>query len=278
MNDIQVPQRDGQIPYDWQTLDDRWSYFTEQDFALPDILAAGGHRAWCWQSSTATWSLTRVYVPDGRLVLAAVLAVESEQEGCVWRASYLLDDLHLVHEGFDTQQAAKRDAEETLSGYLLREGLLPGAYYRVGFDTHVEEVLAMLTLLLDAGWQVAHVTAYPGLLLAVCINDARTALLDLAFPHDFRERGPQDVVDRSVRYMLDRPPADQSLPRSLFVPVQIRRSIVMHLLERQVPFSVEPVTERLCRVSVTARDLPALQEKLEQHTASSLVDGNDEEA
>lgn len=267
----------GQLPLAWTPLAALWGYFGADDYASARVQV--GTEAHTWLRATSgevAGAIARVCVPDGPLLVAAVYAVAAGQGEGDWRASFVLDDLHLVHRGFRSQEEARRDAEETLAGYLQGLGGVSGESSPVAFDSPVEEILAMLAVLLDEGWQVAHVSEYPGTWIAVCINDARTALLDLAFTRDFRELGPQDLLDHSVRYLLDQPPADPASMRALAIPVGIKRLVAGHLLERQVPFSMGPLTERLYRVTVPAVFLALLQEKIAEQAASGLFDDDGE--
>lgn len=265
----------GQAPLAWTPLAALWGYFGADDYAPARVQVGTEAHTWLRSASgEVAGAITRVCVSDGPLLVAAVCAVAEGD----WRASFVLDDLHLVHRGFRSQEDARRDADETLAGYLQQLGLVPGEPSPAVFDSPVEEILAMLAVLLDEGWQVAHVSEYPGIWIAVCINDARTALLDLAFTRDFRERGPLDLLDHSVRYMLDQPPADPASMRALAIPEEIKRLITLHLLEREVPFSVQPLTERLYRVTVPAVFLALLQEKIAEHAVSGLVDDDGEQA
>jgi hypothetical protein len=269
----------GQPPLIWTPLADQWDYFRQGDDAPARVQV--GPEAHTWLSGASgkvEGAIARVCVPDGRLLVAAVYAVAAGQGESDWRASFVLDDLHLVHHGFSSQEEARRDAEETLATELQRLGGVSGESCALGFDSPVEEILAMLAVLLDDGWQVAHVSEYPGTWIAVCINDARTALLDLAFARDFRYRGPLDLLDHSVRYLLDQPPTDPAASGPLAISEEIKRMVALHLLDQQAPFSMEPLVGGLYRVTVPAGFLSILEEKLGELAASGLVDDDDEMA
>jgi hypothetical protein len=275
-----IPPSSGQVPLTWTSLAAFWGYFGPDGYALAQAQVGTDPHNWLrGASGEVVGAIARVRVSDGRLLVAAVCSNGTDQGEGPWRASFILDDLYLVHRGFWSQEEARRDAEGTLVGYLEQQGLVPSASSEAVFDQPwrpVEEILAMLAVILDEGWQAAHVSEYPERWIAICINDARTALLDLSFTCDFRELGPQEPLEHSWRYRLDQPPTAPSGTCSLPISAEIKRRVALHLLERQVPFTMEPLTARLYRVTVSAGFLGLLQEKLAEHAASWLVDEDGE--
>jgi hypothetical protein len=266
------------LAVEWIPLEALWECFRTGDNVLARLQIGADPSTWqpvyCGQ---VAGDIARRQASDGGLLLAAVTAGVGQEQG-TWRAAFLLDGLYQVQGNFVSRLAAHRAAEETLASALRGRESLPGVTSAPVFAQPVEEILSMLLVILDGGWQVASVSAYPGLWVALCVNDARTAVLDLVFRDDFRERGPQLPLERGERSLLDQAAVDLSAHPALSISDEIRRTVAARLLEKRVPFSMRQLDQHLYQVTVPAEHLTTLQTIIGEREASGLVDDDDVES